>query len=238
MRAPALVEAGDRPLRTLFLDAGGVLIHPNWDRVSRALSRHGVRTEPAVLAAADPRARHRMDTPELIGPLADVSRGEIYFGLVLEEAGVAASEATAAAIGELRAYHARSNLWEIMAPDLAPALAAFRKAGLRLVVVSNANGTLHRHLERLGLRDRFDLVLDSHLEGVEKPDPRLFEIALERSGARREETAHVGDLYHVDVLGARAAGLRAVLFDAAGLYSDRDCPRVPSLAALAEGVTT
>lgn len=67
---------------------------------------------------------------------------------------------------------------------------------------------------------------------MEKPDPRLFEIALERSGARRDETLHVGDLYHVDVLGARAAGLRAALVDEAGLYPNADCLRIRSLAEL------
>jgi len=72
---------------------------------------------------------------------------------------------------------------------------------------------------------------------VEKPDPRFFEIALERSGARRESTIHVGDLYYVDVEGARAAGLRGVLLDEAGLYPDVDCPRVRSLEELVEQIS-
>jgi FMN phosphatase YigB (HAD superfamily) len=87
---------------------------------------------------------------------------------------------------------------------------------------------------RLGLAPRVDLLIDSHDEGVEKPDPRLFELALERAGARRETTLHVGDLYHVDVVGAQAAGLRAVLLDAAGLYEAFDCPRVRTLGELAD----
>jgi len=53
---------------------------------------------------------------------------------------------------------------------------------------------------------------------VEKPDPRLFEIALERARADRAATIHCGDIYHIDVVGARAAGLPAVLLDSAGLY--------------------
>ena len=108
--------------------------------------------------------------------------------------------------------------------------------GLRLTVVSNANGTLRAHLERLQLARWFDCVLDSCELGVEKPDPRLFEIALERSGARPESTIHVGDLYHVDVVGARAAGLRAVLLDETGLYADADCRRLQSLAELVEAI--
>ena len=77
-------------------------------------------------------------------------------------------------------------------------------------------------------------MLDSADEGVEKPDPRLFEIALARSGARAETTLHVGDLYSVDVVGARSAGLHAVLLDAADLYEEIDCPRVRSLDHLAD----
>ena len=53
---------------------------------------------------------------------------------------------------------------------------------------------------------------------------------------RRETTIHVGDLYNVDVVGARAAGLRGVLLDEAGLYPDADCPRVQSLTELADAI--
>ena len=116
------------------------------------------------------------------------------------------------------------------------ALDRLRAAGHRLVVVSNANGTLHAHFARLDLARRFDVLIDSADEGVEKPDPRIFQIALERSGARAETTLHAGDFYHVDVVGARAAGLQAWLIDAADLYGDHDVARVPSLAALVDRV--
>ena len=84
---------------------------------------------------------------------------------------------------------------------------------------------------------RFDHVLDSADEGVEKPDPRFFEIALRRSGAAKETTIHVGDLYDIDVVGARSAGLRAVLLDEADLRPDADCPRVRTLGALVEQIS-
>ena len=115
-----------------------------------------------------------------------------------------------------------------------PSLAALRQRGLKLTVVSNANGKLKLLFERLELAGCVDCLLDSYDEGVEKPDPRYFEIALQRSGARRETTIHVGDLYHVDVVGARNAGLRGVLLDEAGLYPDVDCRRVRSLRELVD----
>lgn len=223
-------------LETVFLDAGGVFIYPNWWRVSEALAKHGVRVSPETLRAADPRARRELDDLKVIGATTDASRGWLFFDLILKHAGVARSDGTAAALAELHAYHTASNLWEYVPDSVLPAIQALRGRGLRIVVVSNANGTLRMHLDRLGLTAHFDLVLDSADEGVEKPDPRFFEIALERSGAAKATTIHVGDLYYVDVVGARAAGLRGVLLDEANLRPDADCPRVASLDELVQKI--
>jgi putative hydrolase of the HAD superfamily len=220
-------------IQTLFLDAGGVLLFPNWDRVSDALARQGVNVNAEALAAADPHARHQLDTGGTINATNDAGRGWMYFNLILAAAGVPLSPATDAALAELHEYHQRMNLWEHVPGGVVPALRALR-AEVNLVVVSNANGTLRAKFDQLGLTEHVDCVLDSCEFGVEKPDPRLFQIAMEKSGARPETTVHVGDLYHVDVLGARAAGLRGVLFDEAGLYGDVDCPKVSSLAELVE----
>jgi len=222
------------PVETVFLDAGGVLLFPNWARVSETLGRHGVHVADAVLSQADYRARRRLDVGDTIAATTDASRGWLYFDLVLTEAGVALSAATRAALEELDAYHRQHNLWERIGPGVVFALEALRAMNLRLTVVSNANGTLCEHLDRLDLTRWFDCVLDSCDLGVEKPDPRMFAMALKRSGAHAETTIHVGDLYHVDVVGARAAGLRGVLLDEAGLYPDVDCPRVRGLAELVD----
>jgi putative hydrolase of the HAD superfamily len=220
------------PIETVFLDAGGVLVFPNWHRVSEALARHGTAVDHARLAAAEPRAKHRLDVTSTIQVTNDASRGWLFFNLILEEAGVEQNAATDAALAELNLYHQESNLWELVPPDVMPALASLRERGIRLTVVSNANGRLKHMFDRVSLSPCFDCVVDSYEEGVEKPDPRIFEIALERSGARRDMTIHVGDIYHIDVVGARAAGLRGVLLDSAGLYPDADCPRVQSLPDL------
>ena len=221
-------------IQTVFLDAGGVLVNPNWARVSDVLGRHGVTAPAAALAAAEPRAKKRLDTGDTIQATNDQQRGWTYFNLVLTEAGVALTDATAAALAELHAYHQTHNLWETVPAEVMPALAALRARGFRLVVVSNANGTLHSAFDRLGLTSSFDVIFDSHREGVEKPDPRFFRIALERSGAEAATTLHVGDLYHVDVAGARAAGVTPALLDVGGLYPECDCLRVRSLSELVE----
>jgi putative hydrolase of the HAD superfamily len=225
-------------LETVFLDAGGVLVFPNWTRISRALAARDVRVDPAALARAEHFAKKRLDTGQTIGATNDAGRGWLYFNLILEEAGVPVTAAVEDALRELHAYHQESNLWELVPSGVLPALAALRSRGLKLTVVSNANGKLRVLFDRLVLAGCVDCLLDSHHEGVEKPDPRFFDIALERSGARRETTIHVGDLYHVDVVGARAAGLRGVLLDEAGLYADADCPRVRSLSELVAQISS
>jgi HAD superfamily hydrolase (TIGR01509 family) len=221
------------PIETVFLDAGGVLVHPSWVRVSEALLRHGVAVSPQALAVAEPRAMRELDEATVIGGTDDRARGWLYFDLVLRHAGVTLSPATDAALSDLREYHRTENLWEHVDPGVVPALEALRARSLRLVVVSNANGRLRHLFDRLDLSQWFDHVLDSHDWGVEKPDPRLFQHALDESGAAADRTIHVGDLYHVDVVGARRAGLHdAVLFDVADLYPHADCRRVRTLDEL------
>jgi HAD superfamily hydrolase (TIGR01549 family) len=224
-------------VETLFLDAGGVLVFPNWDRVAETFRRHGVTVDPAKMAAVEPHVRRELDTAHAVTTTTDGSRAEAYWGRILERSGVERDTAARAADDELRAYHAAQNLWELVAEDAAPALRRCRDHGLRLAVVSNANGTVRRKLERLDLARYFQVIVDSTEEGIEKPDPGIFRVALERIGGRRETTLHVGDLYHVDVAGARAAGLHAALLDPLGLYPDADCERFSSLLALAEAVT-
>ncbi len=217
---------------TVFLDAGGVLVFPNWHRVAEALGRHGVAVTGEALAAVEWDAKHAVDTGAAGEP--DLVRGWLVFGEVFTRAGVISRNAVDAALTELQDYHAAHNLWERVPADVVPALRRLRASGRTLVVVSNANGRMHAALERAGIAPHVDVVIDSSNEGVEKPDPRIFEIALARAGAHPETTLHVGDLFHTDVVGARAAGLRAVLLDMADLYGGFDCERVRSLGALAE----
>ncbi|HSP14201.1 MAG TPA: HAD family hydrolase [Thermoanaerobaculia bacterium] len=219
-------------IETIFLDAGGVLVWPNWTRVSAALREHGVFVDAAQLAAADPPARFSIDRSEFVAGSDDQRRGWEYFDLVLAHAGVTLSERTTAALGDLLRYHREHNLWENVPDFVMPALQKLRASGYRLVVVSNANGTVHSLLDRLGLAPLLDAIFDSAVEKLEKPDPRFFRLALERAGARPQTTVHVGDLYHVDVVGARSAGLSAILVDEGDLQRDADCPRIRNVGEL------
>jgi putative hydrolase of the HAD superfamily len=222
--------------RTVFLDAGGVLVNPNWARVRDLLARHGLETEARRLEDADHRVKHELDCAVEPSSLASRDIEQEFFERVLEWVGLTVDDRARAAIADIRAYHAAHNLWDIVHDEVPAALAALRASGLRLVVVSNSNGTLKRTLDRLGLSTAFDVVIDSTEEGAFKPDPRLFEIALGRSGSDRRTTLHLGDVYQTDVRGAESAGIRPVLLDRLDLYRTHACRRVRSLAEFASHV--
>lgn len=205
---------------------------PNWGRIAGTLRTYGINVTAASLAAADPFVRRQLDSSEVPALLEDRARGWRFFELILARVGVPLSEASESALANLRAYHDSENLWEYVPDFVPPALSRLRRQGLQLVVVSNANGTLSRAFHRLGLAPLVDVIIDSAEVGAEKPDRRLFDAALARSGARRNATVHVGDFYHIDVVGARNAELAAVLVDQADLYASIDCPRIRSIADL------
>src|SRR5687767_12688144 len=128
---------------------------PNWWRISDALAARGVTVAPEALIKAEPIARRELDDRGVIGGTTDATRGWLFFDLILAQAGIERCDATGAALAELHQYHTASNLWEYVPPYVVPVLERLRARGLRLVVVSNANGTLLKHMERLDLTRRF-----------------------------------------------------------------------------------
>jgi putative hydrolase of the HAD superfamily len=101
-----------------------------------------------------------------------------------------------------------------------------------LSVISNADGKIDAVLRRCGIADCFESITDSGIVGQEKPHPAIFEAALRVMKAEAAESLYVGDVYSIDYVGARNAGMQAVLFDVAGAYREQEFPRVESLAGL------
>ena len=132
------------------------------------------------------------------------------------------------------------NLWRRVPEDLPAALDAFEAAGWRVGVVSNSEGMLVPLFDAVGLGDRFDVIVDSHHVGVRKPDPAIFEIAMDAMNTDAAHSVYAGDIPEVDLVGAHAAGLRAYLVDPLGYYEDGAyidadrAPRVPSVHALVD----
>lgn len=217
------------PITTILFDAGGTLVFPNFTRIATELAREHVVADPLVLARAEAQVRFDLDRPEIVAATDDVERWRRYLRMLAVAAGL--EPMPEVVLERLKAYHDTHNLWEDVPDDVVPALEALRSR-VRMGVVSNANGTVRAKFERLGLARFFEVIVDSHEEGIEKPDARIFATALERMGGSATETAYVGDLYHVDVVGARAAGLRPFLIDPRGFHAHQDVERIETLMEL------
>ncbi len=120
---------------------------------------------------------------------------------------------------ELFDAFAQPSLWHVF-PEVTEVLARLRGNGLRLGVVSNWDSRLPALLDRLELARFFDSVLVSGVEGVEKPGIEIFRRAAERIGVSPGACVHVGDSPLDDYRGAESAGIRAVLMDRSGIFTD------------------
>jgi len=116
--------------------------------------------------------------------------------------------------------------------DVPPVLDRLRDAGFVLGVVSNFEEWLERLLEQLGVRSYFSVVVVSGNKGIEKPDPRIFALAMERVGVRPELSVYVGDNPEFDVEPALEAGMFPVLLDRRERFPDAPGARITSMGQL------
>jgi HAD superfamily hydrolase (TIGR01509 family) len=117
-------------------------------------------------------------------------------------------------------------------PDSLPTLKYLRNKGYRIGIISNAPPSTADSVKKLGLDKYAEPILISGIVGVTKPNPEIFKLALKLSGTEPENAVHVGDVYEADVLGARSAGMKAVLIDREDRFTDPDCPRIRKLTEL------
>jgi putative hydrolase of the HAD superfamily len=225
-----------RSVRAVFFDAGNTLLRMNYAVIALELLGHGVRVSAIDVQRAEWRARVRLDAELGARPIRhasteSVSTSDLYSRLILDELGVGDRSVIEAMAAWRRAYNPPVGLWNTAEPEAEAALRLVRDAGLGVAVISNSNGSVRGILDSLGLGRHLDFVVDSFEVGVEKPDPRIFRLALERAGLGPEAAIYVGDLYSVDVLGARGAGLAAVLLDPGAHWGPRDCPTAPDVQA-------
>ena len=120
-------------------------------------------------------------------------------------------------------------------PDVLPTLRSLCEQSKTLAVVSNWDPALPVLLAELGLAEFFAFILASAEAGVEKPDGRIFRLALQRLGLRPQEVVHIGDNYEADVLEARAVGITPILLDRKGKARYQDVIRIGSLTELIVG---
>lgn len=204
-------------LRAVTFDATGTLFHvPRLAAIYRdVLTRHGVAANLDDLRGLIPRVWQEFACTsdmnrDRFASHPEGARGwwRRYLERLCEHLGAPGPSPFAAA--ELYARFGRGDAYDLF-PEVPATLAALRRRGLPLAVISNWDHRLPRVLEDLDLAHFFDAVVYSAAEGVEKPHPRIFERALEELGREPAEVLHVGDRLQEDVEGALALGMEALL---------------------------
>ena len=223
------------PIDAVLLDVGGVFHLPDHARIVAAMDRAGVAVDPADLDRA-----HYAG----VRGLTDFREGdrEIWLAYNRGYARALGADGQVEAVAEvLLNEFTTGGVWTRVVPGSPEALVAIAATGVKLAIVSNADGSVEAQLAADGICQmgagpgvEMDAILDSSVVGVAKPDPRIFEIALERVGVSPDRAIHVGDTPAADVVGARAAGVTPVLVDPYDDHPDFDGLRVASLAAVAE----
>jgi putative hydrolase of the HAD superfamily len=223
-----------RRFDAVLFDAGGVLLLPDPLVFGPLLGYYG--GDPSI--EAHRRAHYAgMHAKSVV----DAAEGEWepYNRAYLEAIGVPEHERAAAA--EVFQLTRGARLWRWVIPETRVALDALAEAGVPMGVVSNAYGQIAEVLAREvcqvgpGAHVEVRCIVDSHLVGVAKPDPSIFDHALPHfDGFDRARIAYVGDSVTMDVGAARGAGLHPILVDPYDDHVGADFERIPSVTALAE----
>jgi putative hydrolase of the HAD superfamily len=235
--------AADRRPDAVLLDAGGVFLLPEHHRIVGAFERAGYTAASADLDRAHYTGASRFTTDlDVEADWAGCWRG--YLDSYIEV--LADPDHDREEIHRhLDSEFAEAALWYRVIPGSPEGLQALAAAGVRLGVVSNADGLIGERLRALeiaqvgpGLGVELECVIDSGAVGVMKPDPRIFALALDAMGLPADQVWYVGDMPAIDVVGARRAGLHAVLVDPFDLHGDADYDRTPSLGDLAARISS
>ena len=212
-------------IKAIFFDVGNTLLFLDWERIFASLGHQPTRGQ---LCAAERLAKSQLDADCIASGRPNSTYWQTYFSTLLRQLAVTDDSQ----IPSLRALACNSASWRIPAAGVHEVLPRLKQQ-YRLGVISNADGEVEGILLECGLAGYFECIIDSGRIGVEKPDPRIFRAALDSLAIPAEEAAYIGDVYSVDFLGAREAGLQAVLMDSSRVYSDKS-PRVESLAEFEE----
>jgi HAD superfamily hydrolase (TIGR01549 family) len=215
----------------LLFDAGGTLVFPDQDfLIQQGQAHHLDLTHDQLFAGychviydLDYYLKEHSQLPE-VWPLG-------YGQVLLKKLGV--DGPTSDAVGYAWQEQNRlKNLWSFTFDWVSAALVQLGQLGYRMSVISNADGRIKKMLTELGLADYFEQIFDSTVLGVEKPDPAIFRICLTELGLEPTEALYIGDVYHIDVVGANRAELGALHLDPLDLYAGWSGVHLPNVGHL------
>jgi putative hydrolase of the HAD superfamily len=225
-----MMESLPRPVEAVLFDAGGVLLDLDYGYLRRLIETPELSVSEKELSRLEAIARMEINSHVQSGGRVSETWRD-YFHVILARAGVTVDR-QGAIIDTLWEAHERFGLWTVALPGAKETVSILKERGYRIGVVSNAEGRVATDLAAAGFGAFLETVVDSHLVGVEKPSPGIFEIALERMGIQARSSVFLGDVPAVDVQGARAAGLTPILLDRHDLYPDVDAMRLRSIEEL------
>lgn len=223
----------------VFFDAGGTILdpHPSFAELfARVCQEHGRAVTPAQVRDVQDRiAPHLVELVDEAGlehgptlsPDASRTFWTFTYTRFLRELDVDDAE-LAAKLYERFSATSSYKLYE----DVSPTFDSLGREGYRLGLISNFDGWLEKMLVEMEVGHVFDVAVISGIEGIEKPDPEIYERAVERAGVLAAHAVHVGDSPVMDMEPATAAGLKVVLLDRAGRYPNAPYPRIETLEDL------
>ena len=227
--------------KAVFFDFYHTLVRfepPREELEAKALRDFGMDVSPEVFRRPLVTADEFIYQEIIRRPLSQRSQEEKmalyaqYQGIVLKEAGIEADEKLILGLlGKMQQFKMKQVLFD----DVAPALTDLKGMGLILGLISNVEHDITSTLNELGLPSWLDIVVTSQDSGFVKPQPEIFQEALRRAGVQPSGAVYVGDQHQVDVIGANQAGMKGILLDRHGYFTEiTDCPRIRSLAEVAE----
>jgi HAD superfamily hydrolase (TIGR01662 family) len=227
--------------RAILFDAGFTLTFHDGERIAAYATKAGLWTDAARLEAAEGALRAELRETEGVTLRTHADGGHrwhqhMYRRLLALAETPGHADLLDQAAGVILREHRASNAWRRVGAGVRQALARLRAAGLKLAVVSNSEGTIEQMLIEIDLRDVFDTVIDSAVVGITKPDPGIFQIALDRLAVAPTDAIMVGDSPSADIAGAQAAGLRAALLDPHDLYPWCRAPHFSDVPAFTDAL--
>lgn len=226
-----------RRISAVFLDAGETIVHPTPsfpELFQEVCASYGLEVDIARVSRV---------TRALMAEVEEKQKGGFtfsdhpeksrrfwlgFYSRLVEELGYRGGDGLPRDLYRVFSDPARYDAYQ----DAREAIIGLRELGYRLGLISNFEPWLEDLFKRLGLVDHFSVLVISGKEGVEKPHPRLFKIAMERVGVLPGECLHVGDSPNSDYHGARQVGMRAVLLDRWGRHPSFPGERISDLREL------
>lgn len=225
-RQPAASNKQFSRVRAIFFDAGNTLVFADRSKTLAPLTSRGISVSESQIHAAERAARQYRDANAAAhADNPDLRYWHIYYRELLGDS------ADDVLVDELVAAARNSQNWSVPLPNARHVLSGLKQK-YRLAVISNSDGSIGKLFERLDLADLFESITDSGNVGVQKPHPEIFRAALRSLNVSSDESLYIGDVYSIDYVGARNAGMQAVVFDPYGTYASNGIPRLTRLEDL------